>query len=480
MNKRKKTVPVICFASMFFISMLFITGCSANQKKMISEEISAISQAALPGVFVANYDISDFNDSYFTERRGIPTFVERKVIPGKTKDLNAFLIKTDETGVVTHYFIGVDPSELMKSPKEAEKFYAFLSSLDESTQADILYPSYGYRVWDKISTTGFEQKKNEYKTVSEGILNTGKANVYFPGKEIWLIGNPGCFADENGLVIGSDASKMIIMSSFCDGLYAISSSADVEEYFKELSENMDILDANLPVIKKEQGESEILFLGDSIFGIYGPPSSIPEVVRSLSGAEVANCGIGGLSLHADVNSPGLDGLLDIILQENSAENTDITNHVISENAGSFAYGSTLFQKNPEEPFTVLIEFGINDYVSGVKAEEFEKDLNDAVDRLESEERHARIVLVVPGFLNMPDMENGQIPFQKDGEPMEVYREIIRKVALQRNLRCFDMTKSDFITQENCYYYLEADGIHYGSRGRFLTAMELCEFLEGDR
>ena len=481
-NKLKQRISVILVILTVALVIPVFNGCNYGMEKQIEKEADLIAQSGKNAVFVADYDISDFNESYFTERRGIPTYVTRSLNIEKTKDLNSLLnkIPTKTSNSVTHYFIGVDPVKLNQHAKDAEVFYSYLTALGTGADIDILYPIYPADYWDKLSGAKLESYKDDYKTITENIISTGSANVYFPGYEIWLRGNPGCFTEDNRNAISEDASKVIIMSSFCDGEYAVFSADDIDVCFQALEDNLKILNDNLALIKKKSEEEEVLFLGDSIFGIYGPPTSIPGVVHSLTGVNVANCGIGGLSIHADANTPGIDGLLDAILQEDEYEVQDkITDRIISENAGSFAYGSTLFQKDNEDAFTVLLEFGINDYVNGVKADEFEREYNAAIDRIESEPRHAQIVLVVPGFLNMPDMNNGEIPFQADGEPMETYREIIRKIANTRNLKCFDMTKSNYITQENCYYFLEADGIHYGCRGRFITGMELCEFLEGE-
>ena len=481
-NRLQKRISVILVMLAVSLVIPVLSGCSTGMEKQIEKEADLIAQSGKNAVFVADYDISDFNETYFAERRGIPTYVSRSLNIEKTKDLNSLLnkIPTKTSNSVTHYFIGVDPVKINQNAKDAEVFYSYLTALASGADLDILYPVYAADYWDKLSGSRLEQYKNDYKTVTENILSTGSVNVYFPGYEIWLMGNPGCFTEDNRNAVSDDASKVIIMSAFCDGEYAVFSGDDIDLCFQALEDNLRILDDNLALIKKKSEEEEVLFLGDSIFGIYGPPTSIPAVVHSLMEVNVANCGIGGLSIHADVNTPGIDGLLDVVLQEEEYEVQDkITDRIISENAGSFAYGSTLFQKEEEDAFTVLLEFGINDYVHGVKADEFEREYNAAIDRIESEPRHAQIVLVVPGFLNMPDMNNGEIPFQADGESMETYREIIRKIANTRNLRCFDMTKSNYITQENCYYFLEADGIHYGCRGRFITGMELCEFLEGE-
>ena len=113
-NRLQKRISVILVTFAVSLAIPVLSGCSTGMEKQIEKEADLIAQSGKNAVFVADYDISDFNETYFSERRGIPTYVSRSLNIEKTKDLNSLLnkIPTKTSNSVTHYFIGVDPVKL--------------------------------------------------------------------------------------------------------------------------------------------------------------------------------------------------------------------------------------------------------------------------------------------------------------------------------------------------------------------------------
>ena len=86
-NRLQKRISVILVTFAVSLAIPVLSGCSTGMEKQIEKEADLIAQSGKNAVFVADYDISDFNETYFSERRGIPTYVSRSLNIEKTKDL---------------------------------------------------------------------------------------------------------------------------------------------------------------------------------------------------------------------------------------------------------------------------------------------------------------------------------------------------------------------------------------------------------
>ncbi len=462
------------------IFSVFLSGC-ANEKKLEKAEKEAFLQSGCSGIFVSMYNNSGYMDSMFSEYMGIPTYICKNYFPKNGEKLASFLKEADEEseGEYSYLLLGLDPA---KMSCEADEIIALqeLFSLNSDITIDIILPVYPYSYWEGLNDGEYEKIKEKYKSVAA--LTSGYENVflYFEAEKLWILGNPSCFTeDKNPALKGIVANDFILIDTVFSH-NALLSPDTVDSKFEELSANIQTVKEMGISAKAADGDAEeIVFLGDSVFGLYEEPTSIPSVIETFSGKKGYNCGIGGLPITSSAERAGFAELISAVTEDSATgekwEEFFLSGYVNGSNSEDFKEGRAvcLSGKNP----VLFVEMGLNDYFSGFDVKKTEAMFSEDVKLLRERFPDSRIILLVPGYIATPNFGHGENPVFEGGGNLEEYREIIRGVGNEQGLELIELCDFSFITEENCAEYLDYNGIHYNELGRFLLGTELARYLE---
>lgn len=466
-NCRQFVLTVLLFLMVFALS-----ACNGGRNPETFDDITEFRATDCEAMLVGMFDISSFEEDVFLHSRGIKTYIARETKLDDADSVAAFLkaLGSKKSGNPKHLFIGLDPVVLSSDSGYRDKLDDAFKKLKD-VDIDILYPVY---LSDYYKDADLDKMKESYASVTGYLLSKEKVHVYFAGSEIWLMGNPDWYVEGTDNVLNSSLANCIVKSCFCDGLYAITEPDGINRLFEDIKTNRERISAYQSG-RKDHSSENIIFLGDSIFGNYTGPDSIPAVVQTLTSADCANCGIGGSTLVSDSAKRSCKEILSVIRGESRLEDTALNEYMKDDNRESFSKGS-VYLKDKNRSLTLFLEFGINDYFRGIPTADFRKELEEEIKEIQRLRDDARIILVVPGYIQIPELDDGESPFSETGGKMEDYRECIRSVGRQFHLEIFDLTESTTITAENAGEYLEEDGLHYGISGRFVTGLEMAEYL----
>ena len=295
---------------------------------------------------------------------------------------------------------------------------------------------------------------------------------YMPSCEEWLICNESNYQDDYNVT--AEVAKELEKIVLCD-YDTIMTPDSVQKQCEKLRELIERY--------KEQGEKQkkhskrtYIFLGDSVIGNYTGSLSIPGVVAYMTGADVINCGYGGLAAtKISGENIGISGVLDYMLGEKSEHDlSELKSNTIVEGIQKF-WESDISKKSSKVTF--FISFGINDCASNYPIYNDDNDdacyfgaLAHAVDRLQEAYPKAEIVLMTPNYVEF---------FANEPQVKEVYEyfiDAVQYLAKEEGLQLIDVYNDLGVTADNSRLYL-ADGIHPNYYGRFKIGELIWEHMQ---
>lgn len=423
------------------------------------------------------YDISCYKEEDFIAYRGILTVKPEQLVEGWSS-LSGYLDDFfSSQNTVTNVYLGLDPAALWEESKKNEEEWAenlarYLTSYFTTRQDvsfEILLPTYQLDHWTGLNASQLEENLDSYRRLIEDLNGYSNVVIYFLGGEQWLIANPANYL-ECGQT-NEDVSRKILLYTFCDQKYQITTvnSSILFERLISLVEQ----EWETPTVYPDLSDLCIVFLGDSILVYNAGTMSIPGVVESLSGAQVFNCGEGGLSAAGNPTE---------FFNLNGVINHFMTQDISGEPNENFGRGLTDYMEESHEgkKLCFVLNVGLNDFFNGLPIENqadaydtstYAGALRTGIRTLKEAYPDALILVMAPTYsVSTMDINS------EAGGVLTDYVDAAVRVAEEMSVYCKNNYSDSGIDAENQAYYL-ADGTHPNETGSFYLGRQIVEYLD---
>lgn len=480
----KYRIRQIAVLLLIFCYISVLPACSKNNMK---EEINAYLASGETSLFVSMFDISGFQNGMFSRFMGRDVYFCRSYEPQDISQLCNFLKKVSNSkDKKTEYLlIGLDPEKMTGKDKELESLKEAFS-LYSDIQIEVFLPTYPKSYWDGKNESEREFIFANYKKLSEGTLGLNNVYLYFEGDKMWMLGNPNVYSDLDKMALKENAVNEFVLleTIFSHNDWVMGEGVDLK--LELLTRNLEYLEEKAIVPNSEEEKrimkekTSVVFLTDSICGLFDDPTSIPSVTEYFLGSPCYNCGIGGLPIVSSADKAGLSELMSAVTDPSAEgekwEDYFLTNHVIEGNTDSFREGRKLCTQENDN-FTFVIELGLNDYFEGYDLKTTEECLLAGIQKLQQKYPDSRIILLVPGNIDSEVYGAGEKAVSKDAGNLEDYRNIVRTAGKNTGCEIIELSDISFFSDFEYSDYLDYSGIHYNELGRFFIGVELARYLE---
>ncbi len=383
------------------------------------------------------------------------------------EDVNVLLDKAVAKSGLKSAIFEIDP--IAFCAEEGKEEFAYLDKMIEENpkvffHIILSYPSSKY--WKSMSEDEMKKKLDNYSFVAEKLSHNENIKMYWPGNELWLIECSDNYIDE---VPEENVALNVLTLCTCNEKY-VTDKELVKDYGKMIAETVK-KDMKYPNLS----DREIVFFGDSIFGKYKAPLSIPGEIQSLSGAVTYNLGISGTTAIGEFNP--------------------VVNKFITGTETPFEtpeYFRSEFERFKNEhddskKLTFVINYGVNDFFFGIPAKDekdgnykdysynsYESAMEDGIKKLKSAFPDAEICILSPIFCE--SYYFGKNPRSDVGSPLQEYRDTGEAIAEKYSVRWIDSLELMDIDEKNYKTYL-VDGVHPTPDGIYHVSDTIIRFME---
>lgn len=365
------------------------------------------------------------------------------------------------------YILCIDPYMLYCNCDYDESAYkAFIdNSLSSIIAANplvefrFILPSYYVYHYIDYDENDYLSMRSSYEILLRNLEQYSNLNFNYFGYQEYLYSNASLYENNSYSAYVSDVADTLLLETLADDDHIMNADT-VLAYLDIFIDEIKIYPYN-----SEQDYSisstNIVILGDSIFGNYTDNTSIQRIVSYYSGANTVCMAVGGAHAAYLENRPEYS--------LNYQLNIDTINQKLSEN-GSL-----------EDKTVFIIEFGINDYISGIPIDNptdlydittYSGSLRSSVETIRESWPQCDIIFLIPGQLLYN--EYGTVE-NSVGYNLDKYRKAAVSIADEYSCSYINLCNLE-ITQENCQQYIYGDLIHYNGRGRYIIAKYLLQYL----
>lgn len=439
------------------------------------DDISALSTEVYDGLLLTMCSPDAFDEEKFDDYRGYPALKASHSFENLA-DIGTFLEESflQNPDLYTAYIM-LDPDAVSKLygnhaslyAKDYAKYLTCHAQTHPDTLFELLLPCYSLEYLQGLSDKEYDNLITACRNLVNICIPYNNIRIYFLADEEWLIANPGNFDDYNAC--NPSVTDTILAYTFQGDRYVLNAN-NMEEHFSALAEL-----TNTPLTKyPDYSDYSIVFLGDSVFGLYRDSLSVPGVVNGLCNAKVFNIGLGGTSAcgNRDPEVHTLNTQVDAFL---AADNS-------SFEEGSCPYtGISDYQAGHPDKHCFILNYGLNDYFFGlpISTEDpydlytFSGGIRTAVAKLQEAYPDSRIILATPNFTSYFDAGN---EIKSDvGGTMKDYVDTVLALAEELNVDCMNNYKDFGVTLKNHGLYLE-DGCHPNEYLRYIYGQHIIEKL----
>lgn len=440
-----------------------------NREQILQADMQRFSQGDYQAAFLSMFPLDTFKEEDFALYRGLKVMKSSYTFTGVSELASALVQVLDTKKNIDTVYIGIDPEKIVNSDEIKNELVPLLQNKSQITFEILLsFPSMDY--WVQKSAEETNQALMAYKQQPTLFFDMQNVTIYFLGSEEWLVCNGGNYIGE--FVINDQVARKLMLHTFCDHNFQLSPE-NANTRLNGMEKLVTRMREEPPVYENQTGLA-VVFLGDSIIGNYVDSLSIPEVVRSLSKAEVFNCGYGGTTAAESEDSP-------ICLTSIVAGLIEGDLSVLPMDSQAYL-GLKQFQKAEYERLTFVINYGLNDYMKGnpLKGEDpydattYSGALRTAVRDLREAYPEAQIILMAPNFTIF--YNNGTDVNGERAGKLTDYVDMVVKVGKELSAGCMNNYKDMGINEENQSAYL-ADGCHLNEEGRYLLGQRIVEKIQ---
>ncbi len=428
-------------------------------------DLARLTTESYDTVFFSMYPTAHYEEEDYSYFRAMDIVKTELCIPGS----NTLGIYTDAAmhsqNQVSTVYLGISPREM-----DGGYISSVLESYPETMfEIALSYPEIAY--WQGLSAAEYEGALQAYKDFCSQVIPHDNARVQLFGGAEWLICNPANYTEDGDT--NPEVSRVLMANT--DGSHGYSLTEDtMEDALADMKALLDDYRACPPVYPDLQG-TDIVFIGDSIFGEYRDSMSVPGVVAGLTGARVFNLGVGGMSATEQSGNPlSLTALLNSLTKQDTSYLPEECS--VLQDVKDFLYrpddgGDTVF----------ILNFGLNDYFGGLPvgsdasgdATSYSGALRNAVSRLQEAFPGSRIIINTPNFTVY--YENGEEVMSPQGGVLTDYVAAAQSLSQMPGVTVFDSYREIPVDPEHFQVYL-ADGCHLNEQGRFLLGSRLASLL----
>ncbi len=480
MAKKKRTLILSCLA----LALVGLTAgifllCAKYKEHRIDDVLETLSGETYQSFFLSMYDISRFPEEDFEHYRGIETLKHNTLLKTAKHVNQAVQTAFQSPNEITNIYLGLDPYLLWQSANHdidtllASFEAGFLSLVDKHPEVsfEILFPCPSMDYWLSLKEDVREASLILTNQLASALISRANITVFYAGAQDWLINNPANY--DNATTPNAYVSRQLQLLTLCGGGQYKVSSADAPTLTQALSEQIKALEAS-PVTYPDLSDWDIVFLGDSIFGNYDGPISIPGVVNALTDASVFNCAQGGVSA---AKKPEEDLYFCKMVQD-FIHNTPMQDTV-------YAQGIEQFHKadHTDKNLLFLIEYGLNDYFDGLPVNNpsnpydhasYTGALKDGLRTLQQTYPEATFLLIGPGKVSY--FTNGTEINSPQGSPLSTYVANCEQIAKEASALYLNLSQAVPNKNDTLSDLLE-DGCHYNAHGRYVVALEIIRCLQ---
>lgn len=429
----------------------------------IHNELTLLREQEFDTVLLSMYDISTVDVSRLYTAKLWTCYMTNYIFT----DIS--VLDTYNEQILIHnpsrYFLCIDPYIIYSSFDYNESAYtefitATLSSMIENnSQTDfrIILPSYYAYHYKDFDNSDYSHMRSSYEILLNSLAQYPNLSFNYFGYQEYLYSNASLYINGSDSVYVPEVADTLLLETLADDDHIMNANI-VMIYLDSFIDDMK----NYPYNEEPDysiSPTNIVILGDSIFGNFKDNTSIQSIISFYSKANTVCMAIGGAHAAYLDNDPehSLSYQLD----------KDEINNRINEN-GSTA-DKTVF----------ILEFGINDYLSEIPIKNnnrydestYSGSLRSSIETIQSTWPESDIILLIPGHMLYND--DGKLHSSK-GSSLDEYRKAAISIADEYNCSYFNLCDTE-ITKENCNQYL-SDQIHYNGPGRYVVAMSLLEYL----
>ena len=478
--------------ALIILSMLFLCttlfGCTKmkqqNNPTRKEELDNFLGNNSFHGLFLATYDINHALNNKLQSDLGVNTYIALHYHPANEEDLFEaldYIDKNNKNGNYEYLFLGLDPMLMHANAKGLARKI----TKHGFNKYAIFLPAFPMKYWTSMDVNLREETMQAYIDFVKEFDGVSNVTVYFFGNEPWLVYNPGNYL--NGTYQLTDyASERVVLYTMCNADYIVDQN-NIEEEMNKLKNVVEgYIGVEADLTEKELGGEAFVFFGDSIFGLYQTPASIPAVFETYTGAESMNLGCGGMNMTYRDGGDCFRILFDEVLNKNHNHFEGpalelINEYSAPENKADFDDAKFIFNNKDYDKYdkvSVILEFGLNDYFNGYSVEEFKNNYKETLDRLQKfmkeDHRFADIYLVVPGANDIDYMDYGYMKNSNVGGTLQEYCEAIVELGEEYGIGVIDLRKDPVLNQDNIAKYLYADATHYNEAGRLEVATYMAK------
>ncbi len=470
------------FGSLFLLILVIMLWHFAVRDWMLKErDIRRFAGKEYEGAFLGTYDLSDFKEEDFITYRGIPVFIADYTLKD-WKDISDYLSRIFSSGSeVTHIYLGMDPEVLWVESGRAEErwtedFEKYLMPYLRDRQDvayEFLLPAPSLQYWVDIDPVVLQENLAAYSRFIADADPYANVTVYFMGGAQWLNANPGNY--QNVFLPTPLILKKMFLYTFCDREFQIEES-NAAEILSGLQRQIE-QEKTSPVIYPDLSQWCMIFIGDSVVAYNVGSSSWPGVVEGLSGAQVYNCGQGGVAAsQASGAQWSFVQMVTCFLEQDVSGLPEDCN---------FSNGLAKYVKEEHrgKKYCFVLNYGFNDYINGYMPDDPDDpyDIETYAGALRTgirmlQERFPDAVILVTTPTYMMSFESEIEEQGKKANMLTDYVDAAVRVSEEMGVCILNNYEKSGITEENWNQYL-ADGVHPNESGAFLLAERIIDKME---
>ena len=474
---RRRIIGIGAILLILLVSIFYSLFSAGTLQKR--QDLNRLSSEDYQGVFFSMYDIGAYSEEDFVTYCGI-SVVKSDYHLQTWRDISKYLTEIlSSSNSITNIYLGLDPMSLWESSNKDKEIWA--NNLErylfpyftarQDVEYEILLPIPSLQYWTKLDAAQLTERMEAYRELVEAMSSYSNVTTYFPGNEEWLIANPANYL-ENGQV-NKDVSQKLFLYTFCDHHFQISLE-NVSETLEGLTSLIE-QERQMPYTYPDLSNLCMVFFGDSVLVYNKGSMSLPGVIGGLSGAQVYNCGLGGMPASGNpAEFYNMNGMVNHFI------NQDIDG--LAENdylRGLMAY---MDGDHQAKRHCFVLNFGLNDYFSGHPVENPEDNydtgtyagaLRTGICALRENYPDALILVMTPTYTTL--FSNGTEINSEVGSVLTEYVDAAVRVSEEMGVYCKNNYWDSGINAESQELYL-ADGAHPNEGGSLYLGRQIVEYI----
>ena len=458
--------------------------CPIEHFGKIEDYVKVCDGCAADAIMAYMYD-TNATGRVFTDNWGL----ERFMLPGKYTSIRMFkdylrgsLNTLSKDEYPSRLLLGLDPYAIYLQSCSNDNLYRenleFITDIANNHPYTLIYvylPEDNAAKWNSLSPEEKEKARISYIMMTRLFTEFPNIWVYYHSLDEWFL-----YSDSirNGTENGQIREDII-------DHYMTTDISDLDMTYMLNQTNVnDRMDDVIALSEKynetragyaDMSGKTVIFLGDSVFGNFRNESSIPAFFSDMTGARVYNLGIGGVSGTSLIDPTTNIGSSFGFITGNTGLDTFERICAGRQFYSSFrAAGNELAGKDGSG-YVFVIEFGLNDYFSGLAVDDYKKALKESIRYIKNSYPEAGIVLFSPGYVGI---YNDGFDITSDvGSVLEDYRQAARDIAKETGCEVLSLTDDFGFSQDEIYTYLLPDAVHYNEIGRYRIAQVLAEYFK---